>query len=71
MPLVQITMIEGREDAAIQNCMKRIAHTIHETLGAPIETVRIIVNQVPSKQWMVGDRTREEIDREKMAKGGA
>jgi 4-oxalocrotonate tautomerase len=70
MPLVQITMIEGREDPAIEACMQRIAHAIHDTLGAPLEAVRVIVQQVPAKQWMVGDRTRETIDRENAAKGG-
>jgi 4-oxalocrotonate tautomerase len=63
MPLVQITLIAGRDDATVQTCMKKVAQTIHETLGAPLNSIRVIVNQVPANQWLVGDRTREEMDR--------
>ena len=70
MPLVQITMIEGRDDEAIANCMKQVARAIHQTLGAPLEAVRVIVEEVPAKRWGVGDRTRAEIDAEKAAGAG-
>ena len=62
MPLVQITMIEGHDGAMITNCIQQVARAVHETLGAPLEAVRVIVQEVPPNRWAMGDRTRAEID---------
>jgi 4-oxalocrotonate tautomerase len=68
MPIVQITLVAGRDDAIVKHCIKEVARVIHQTLDAPLETVRVIVQQVPSHQFAIGDRTRDEID---LAKKGA
>jgi 4-oxalocrotonate tautomerase len=65
MPVVQINLVEGRSDEAVQRCVKAVARAVHETLGAPLPTIRVFVNQIPPQHWAVGDRTRQEIDREK------
>jgi 4-oxalocrotonate tautomerase len=68
MPIVQITVVEGRDAAALKNCVKEVARTVHKTLGAPLATIRvIIVHQVPASLWAVGDETRDEIDASKAA----
>jgi 4-oxalocrotonate tautomerase len=72
MPLIQITLVQGRDEAMVKRCMKAVAKTVHETLNAPLESIRVIVQQVPGSQWAVGDRTRDEIDAEKAkGQGGA
>jgi 4-oxalocrotonate tautomerase len=68
MPIVQITLVEGRDPAAIKQCIQEVARTVHRTLGAPMDTIRILVTQLPPTQWGVGDRTREDIDVERAAK---
>lgn len=60
MPIVHISLVEGRSDEAINACVKAVARTVHETLGAPIETVRVYATQVPGAHWAVGDRTKGE-----------
>lgn len=60
MPIVQISLVEGRSDEAIKACVKAVARTVHETLGAPLETVRVYATQVPGAHWAVGDRTKDE-----------
>lgn len=67
MPIVNITLVEGRDDAAIKHCIKEVARTVHQTLGAPLATIRVIVQQVPAAHWGVGDETRDEIDAKKVA----
>jgi len=62
MPLVQLTIIEGRDPAAVGACARQIARTVHETLGAPLERIRVIVTEVPASHWLVGDQTRAEMD---------
>jgi 4-oxalocrotonate tautomerase len=62
MPIVQIALVEGRDSATVKKCIKEVAHSLHRTLGAPLDTIRVLVTQLPASQWGVGDRTRDEID---------
>jgi len=62
MPIVQISIVEGRDSEAIKNCVKEVARAVHRTLGAPLATIRVMVHQVPAAHWAVGDETRDEID---------
>jgi 4-oxalocrotonate tautomerase len=61
MPIVQITLIEGREEEAVKNCLKAVARAVSETLGAPLASIRVVANVVPAAHWAVGDRTKDEI----------
>ncbi len=65
MPIVHISYVEGRDPESLASCVKAVARTVHETLGAPLETIRVYATGVPAAQWAVGDRTRDEIDAEK------
>ncbi len=67
MPIVQISLVEGRDPETIQRCVKAVARVVHESLGAPLPTIRVAVHQVPAAFWAVGDRTRDEIDAERNA----
>ncbi|HSV80428.1 MAG TPA: tautomerase family protein [Ramlibacter sp.] len=64
MPLVQISLIEGRDPAAVTECARQVARVIHESLGAPLQTIRVTVHELPSSHWIIGDRSRAEIDAE-------
>ena len=61
MPIVHISLIEGRDPAAVNACVKAVARSIHETLGAPLHTIRVIATMVPAAYWAVGDQTRDEV----------
>ena len=61
MPIVQMLLIAGRETSAIQNCARAVARAIHETLGAPMATIRVIVQEVPATHWAIGEETRDTI----------
>jgi 4-oxalocrotonate tautomerase len=71
MPFIQITLIEGRDEALVKQCIKEVARTVHTTLGAPLESIRVIAHQVPGAQWAVGDRTKDEIDAARAARENA
>jgi 4-oxalocrotonate tautomerase len=62
MPVIQISLVEGRDEESIKRCIKEVARTVHQTLGAPLSTIRVVVQQVPPSHWGVGDQTRDEID---------
>lgn len=70
MPLVQITLVEGRSEERVKECIKEVARTVQRTLGAPLSTIRVFVQQVPPNHWAVGDQTRDEIDAARRAAAG-
>ncbi|BDB29620.1 hypothetical protein Tamer19_48700 [Cupriavidus sp. TA19] len=60
MPIIQIIMVKGRPDELVKHCIKGIANTVHETLGVPLESVRVIACEVPATHWAAGDVTKDE-----------
>ncbi|VVE20161.1 tautomerase family protein [Pandoraea soli] len=60
MPIVHIQLVEGRDDATVKACVKAVARTVHETLGAPLESIRVYATQVPAAHWAVGEHTKDE-----------
>lgn len=62
MPVVQITVVEGRDNELIENCIRNVARTVSESLKAPIETVRVLVNELPQNRFAVGDRLKSDVE---------
>jgi len=54
VPIVEITLIEGRSDEAKARLMQKVADAIHEAIDAPKESIRIIIREVPPQHWSVG-----------------
>jgi 4-oxalocrotonate tautomerase len=54
MPLVQVTMIEGRSDEQKQALHREVAEAVHRTVGAPLEAIRVVVYEIPAGHWSVG-----------------
>jgi 4-oxalocrotonate tautomerase len=61
MPIIQITMLEGRDQETIETCLRNVARTVHESLGAPLSSIRIVVNEVPANRFAVGDVLKSEM----------
>jgi 4-oxalocrotonate tautomerase len=53
MPIVEITLIEGRSDEAKERLHAKVAEAIHEAIGAPKEAIRIIIREVPPLHFSV------------------
>lgn len=69
MPIIHISLVEGRDDAAIKACVKAVARTVHETLGAPLSTIRVYATVTPATHWAVGDQTKDELAAATQEKG--
>lgn len=54
MPIVEITLIEGRSDEAKERLHAKVAEAIHEAIDAPRESIRIIIREVPGNHFSVG-----------------
>lgn len=54
MPLIQVTMIEGRSAEMKAALMRGLTDAAIEATGAPRETIRVILQEVPNAHWGVG-----------------
>ncbi|MGE4483431.1 2-hydroxymuconate tautomerase [Acidocella sp.] len=52
MPIVNVTMIEGRAVELKQKMIRAMTDAIVESINAPRETIRVIINEVPP--WHFG-----------------
>jgi 4-oxalocrotonate tautomerase len=60
MPLVQVSLREGREPAQLRALISALTRAVVEALDAPAESVRVIVTEVPGTHWAAGDVTLDE-----------
>ncbi|HTE54554.1 MAG TPA: 2-hydroxymuconate tautomerase [Kofleriaceae bacterium] len=54
MPLVEVTLIEGRSREVKAALMKALTDAVEAALGAPRDSIRVIVREVPAENWAVG-----------------
>lgn len=54
MPIAQISIVAGRSPEKVQRMAEAVTRTIAETLDAPIETVRVLITEVPPERWYAG-----------------
>ncbi len=54
MPLVSVTMARGRTPEAKSKMLHAIADAIHESIGAPRDSIRVWVNEVEDTDFLAG-----------------
>ncbi|MFC9356032.1 4-oxalocrotonate tautomerase family protein [Rhodococcus sp. NPDC057014] len=62
MPLVEVTITEGRDTKIVRELIHRLHRAVVDSVGANPQSVRIIVREVPRAMWAAGDQTLEERD---------
>ena len=67
LPFIQINMLEGRSPEKKEKLIYELTNTICEVLEAPRETVRILINEMPSEHWGIAG---ESVKRRKEKVGG-
>jgi len=63
MPIAIINLMEGRDDAKKALLIKKVTEAICDSIDAPIETVRVILNEVPKTQFGIAGKTAKELGR--------
>ncbi|MFD3445901.1 4-oxalocrotonate tautomerase [Microbacteriaceae bacterium 4G12] len=51
MPFIQINMLEGRSDEKKEALISEVTHTVAKVLDAPIETIRVMIHEMPETHW--------------------
>jgi 4-oxalocrotonate tautomerase len=62
MPIVEITMIEGRTPEAKRRLIAKVTDAIIEAVEAPRDSIRIILREIPALHFGVGGKTKEKIE---------
>jgi 4-oxalocrotonate tautomerase len=60
MPIVQITLVEGRDEALMSECVREVARTVSRVLNVPLPSIRVFVNLTKPALFAVGDKTKQE-----------
>jgi 4-oxalocrotonate tautomerase len=61
MPLIQVNIMEGRPPEKIKELISNVTDTVSETLGAPKQSVRVLVTEMPKTHWGIAGVQASEI----------
>ena len=67
LPFIQVNMIEGRSPEKKEKLIYELTNIVCEVLEAPRETVRILINEMPSEHWGIAG---ESVKRREEKVGG-
>ncbi len=62
MPIVEITMIEGRTAESKRRLIAKVTDAIEESIAAPRDSIRIILREVPALHFGAGGKTKEKVE---------
>jgi 4-oxalocrotonate tautomerase len=60
MPLVEVTLVEGRTPAQLRALITALTEAVVVSVDAPKQNVRVVVREVPPTHWAAGDVTIAE-----------
>jgi len=56
MPLIEVHMLEGRTDEQKRNLLGSITKAVQESIGAPIDTIRVWIQEFSPKEYMAAGK---------------
>jgi 4-oxalocrotonate tautomerase len=60
MPIIQVSLVEGREPEKVTHFIHEVTRVAAETLDAPLDTIKVLVNEIPPTHWGSGGVTVAE-----------
>jgi 4-oxalocrotonate tautomerase len=60
VPLVEVTLVEGRPPHQLRALIGEVTRAVARTADAPPESIRVILREVPATHWAAGDVTIQE-----------
>ncbi|MDR2013362.1 MAG: 4-oxalocrotonate tautomerase family protein [Rhodanobacter sp.] len=63
MPIMQVFLLEGRTDEQKARLISALTEAAVESIGAPRETVRVIITEMPKTHFGIGGKTAAERKR--------
>ena len=60
MPLIEVHLLEGRTNEQKKALLKAITNAVHESIGSPLPTIRIWIQEMSRKEYMVAGKLAVE-----------
>ena len=60
MPLVEVTLVEGRSPELLRALIHELHEAVVRAVDAPPASVRVVLREVPATHWAAGDETIAE-----------
>ena len=60
MPLVEVTLVEGRSPERLRALISALTDAVEDAIDAPREAIRVVLREVPPSHWAAGDVTIAE-----------
>jgi 4-oxalocrotonate tautomerase len=57
MPLIQFTILEGRSPEKKERLIREVSELTAEILEAPIESVRVHIQETPAEHWGIAGKS--------------
>lgn len=70
MPLVEITMMDGRSADQKRALMAEVTDAVVRSIGAPRETIRVAIREIPAEHWGIGGVSVADLRAQAAAKTG-
>jgi 4-oxalocrotonate tautomerase len=64
MPIINVALLEGRSTEAKAALIRRLTDAAVEAIGAPPETVRVLLTEVPPEHWGTGGVSKAASNKE-------
>jgi 4-oxalocrotonate tautomerase len=63
MPFAQIYMLEGRTAEQKRAVIEKVTAALIEAVGAPKESVRVWIHEMPKENWGIGGVSAKDLGR--------
>ena len=63
MPIIQVNLMEGRNDEQKEALIAALTEATVQSIGAPRESVRVLLNEVPKTHWGIGGKSAKALGR--------
>lgn len=63
MPLIEITLAEGRDPARLRALLHEVHCAAQHALDAPDASIRVLIREIPRTHWSAGDVTLAEREK--------
>lgn len=60
MPIVQVSLLSGRSPQQLRTLIRDVTAAVSRAVDAPVDTIRVLVTEVPPTLWGSGDQTIAE-----------
>ena len=60
MPLVEVTLTQGRSAAQLRSLIHELHEAVVRAVDAAPTSVRVVIREIPPAHWAAGDVTIEE-----------